>query len=146
MRFHRAGALASALLLAGGCATWSTSEVKPADAKAAAPAATDPRPTPAPAEPAKTGLAPTDPAKIQLTEGDIADRPYRTIGEISVTVNKTTIFHPDPTREMVAQRLREEAGKLGADAVVLVRYGAVGVSMTSWGSLDGRGRAVVFGK
>jgi hypothetical protein len=32
--------------------------------------------------------------------------------------------------------LRKEAAKLGADAVVLVRYGSIGVSAFSWGSLD----------
>ena len=55
----------------------------------------------------------------------------------TITVNKTTLFHPDPTREMVDQKLREQAYELGADAVVLARYGTVGVSFMSWGSLDG---------
>lgn len=146
MSMRQVAALVCALLLASGCATWSTSEVKSTEATAATPAPTDPRPTPTPAEPPKTGLAPTEPAKVQLTESDILDRPYRTLGELSVTVSKTTIFHPDPTKEMVAERLREEAGKLGADAVVLVRYGTVGVSLMSWGSLDGKGRAVAFVK
>lgn len=64
----------------------------------------------------------------------------------TITVNKTTLFHPDPTREMVDQKLREQAYELGADAVVLARYGTVGVSFMSWGSLDGKGRAVQFAK
>jgi uncharacterized protein YbjQ (UPF0145 family) len=42
--------------------------------------------------------------------------------------------------------LRAEAAKLGADAVIQVRYGNVGVSLMSWGSLDGKGRAIVFDK
>lgn len=33
---------------------------------------------------------------------------------------------------------------MGADAVALVRYGDVGISMMSWGSLEGKGRAVKF--
>ena len=82
--------------------------------------------------------------QIIVTEEDITDKPYRVIGDIDVTVNKTTLFHPDPTRELVNKELREEAYKVGADAVVLVRYGSVGVSMMSWGSLDGKGRAVAF--
>ena len=32
----------------------------------------------------------------------------------------------------------------GADAVIFVRYGTVGVSFMSWGSLNGKGRAIVF--
>jgi uncharacterized protein YbjQ (UPF0145 family) len=63
---------------------------------------------------------------------------------VSVTVNKVTIFNADPTRDMVNQRLRNEAAKLGADAVIQVRYGTVGISPLSWGSLDGKGRAIVF--
>ena len=34
--------------------------------------------------------------------------------------------------------------KLGADAVIHVRYGTVGIGFVSWGSLDGKGRAIVF--
>ena len=77
-------------------------------------------------------------------QDDITDRSYRVIGDIEVTVNKTTIFHPDPTPELVDQKLREKAAELGADAVILVRYGTVGVSLISWGSLDGKGRAITF--
>jgi hypothetical protein len=81
---------------------------------------------------------------VELFEGDVSDRPYETLGDISVTVNKTTIFHPDPTRELVALRLKEEAAKLGADAVIHVRYGIVGIGFMSWGSLDGKGRAIIY--
>ncbi|MEM1298948.1 MAG: hypothetical protein AAGH68_06660 [Pseudomonadota bacterium] len=112
-------------LAVSGCATWSTSNVRPADGTG-------------------TAAAATQPAQIQVTKDDITDRPYEVLGDINVTVNKTTIFHPDPTPALVDQRLREEAAALGADAVVLVRYGTVGVTFTSWGSLDGNGRAVRF--
>jgi len=110
------------------CATWSTSEVK------------------------KDGLtiSPTpqtvqkSPKDIIVTEADITDRKYKALGDIEVTVNKTTIFHSDPTPEKVKEELQKEAAKLGADAVILVRYGTVGVSFMSWGSLNGKGRAVIF--
>lgn len=88
--------------------------------------------------------APTDPAKIILTKEDITDRKYEVIENLEVTVNKTTAFHPDPTPALVDKKLRADAAKLGADAVVLVSYGKVGVSLLSWGSLDGKGRAVKF--
>lgn len=93
---------------------------------------------------AASTAAPTSPESILLMEGDLTDRPYETVADIEVTVNKSTIFDPDPTRAAVDQKLREEAAKLGADAVILVRYGTVGVSLLSWGSLDGQGRAVTF--
>lgn len=66
------------------------------------------------------------------------------LGDISVMVNKTTLFHPDPTREMVTEKLKEKASEMGADAVVLARYGKGGISLMSWGSLEGKGRAVKF--
>jgi hypothetical protein len=118
-------AAAGALLLLGACAEgWSTSNVAKTDAAAVRQA--------------------TAPDQIQIIEGDVTDRPYKSLGDVSVTVNKVTIFNADPTREMVNQRLRKEAAKLGADAVIQVRYGTVGISPLSWGSLDGKGRAIVF--
>lgn len=89
-------------------------------------------------------LPASDPAAIQLTEDDITDRAYRVLADLEVTANKTTLFNRDPTREDIDRRLRDEAAKLGADAVILIRYGTVGVSLFSWGSLDGQGRAVKF--
>jgi hypothetical protein len=119
----------SAMMMFGvmitGCATWSTGEVVNMRA---------------PIE--KT--AKVEPQAVIITESDIIEKPYIVLGDISVTVNKTTIFHPDPTKEMVNEKLKEEAVKLGADAILHVRYGTVGISMMSWGSLDGKGRAVQF--
>lgn len=118
--------IAAALLLSG-CSSYSSANVQPI-----APV-TD-----------TTSSAPKLPAEIIVTSEDITDRPYTTVGELTVTVNKTTIFNADPTPALVDERLREEAAKLGADAVILARYGTVGISAFSWGSLDGRGRAVRF--
>lgn len=97
---------------------------------------------PAPGE----AVVKSDPTAILVTKEDITDRKYESLGDIKVTVNKTTLFHPDPTPALVDVQLKEEAAKLGADAVVLVRYGTVGVSLFSWGSLDGQGRAIKFVK
>ena len=84
------------------------------------------------------------PSQIALTENDITNKKYRVLGDIDVTVNKTMIFNEDPTRAHVDAQLREKAAVMGADAVVLVRYGTVGIGLMSWGSLDGKGRAVQF--
>lgn len=121
--------LIGALLLLSACATWSTSDVKrAADSETIVPSQAEHK----------------SPQDIVVTETDISDRKYKVLGDIEATVNKTTIFHGDPTREKVNEELRKEAAKLGADAVILVRYGTVGVSMMSWGSLNGKGRAIVF--
>ena len=109
-----------------GCSTWSTASVEPNRNYS-------------------TGSSvPTDLNKIIITEEDINDRKYKVLGDLSVSVNKTTIFHSDPTKEQVSEKLKQEASKLGADAVILVRYGTVGVSFSSWGSMDGKGRAIKF--
>ncbi|MEQ9559785.1 MAG: hypothetical protein RIG67_28760 [Rhodospirillales bacterium] len=143
MTYHRAGRLALVALcgtILAGCNTWSSANVElktkgtdleTASAPAAAPAAT----------PVET---PKSAADIILTEKDITDRKYETLADLEVTVNKTTIFHADPTKELVAEKLKEEAAKLNADAVILVRYGTVGIGLFSWGSLDGKGRAIKF--
>ena len=120
----------TALLAASltGCATWSTSSV---DSKSADTAVS-------------TQAKKTPPSSVVITDKDIPDRKYQSLGDITATVNKTTIFNADPTQEMVNEKLREKASELGADAVILVRYGNGGMSLMSWGSLEGKGRAVKF--
>ena len=126
MRVTILGPLLLSVLLTG-CATWSTSSV---DNSAA--------------DITTTQVKKKQPSEIQVTEGDITDRSYKLIGDVSVTVNKTTVFHADPTKEMVTEKLKEKASELGADAVVLARYGKGGMSLMSWGSLEGKGRAIKF--
>lgn len=126
MRVTILGPLLLSVLLTG-CATWSTSSV---DNSAA--------------DITTSQVKKKQPSEIQVMEGDITDRSYKLIGDVSVTVNKTTVFHPDPTKEMVTEKLKEKASELGADAVVLARYGKGGMSLMSWGSLEGKGRAIKF--
>ena len=90
--------------------------------------------------------APKQAADIIVTPDDISDRPYRALDDLSVTVAKWTIFDADPTPAKVDEALRAKAAKLGADAVILVRYGTVGIGAFTWGKLEGKGRAVVFTK
>lgn len=126
---HRVTRGAMALMVAislGGCATWSSGSVDTSTADN------------------KKALAATSAESIEVVETDVSDRKYESLGDLSVRVNKTTVFHPSPTRELVNAKLRADAAKLGADAVILVTYGTVGLSITSWGSMDGRGRAIRF--
>lgn len=110
-----------------GCATWSTSSVDTTGAAGQTSAA-----------PVVAKVA----SQVMISDRDIVDRRYESLGDISVTVNKTTVFHPEPTREMVNTKLQEKAAEMGADAVILVRYGNGGISLMSWGSLEGKGRAI----
>lgn len=115
-----------------GCATWSTSHVDTSTADAQSTSSLKQKQK--------------HYTEVQVLEEDITDRAYMSLGDISATVNKTTIFHPDPTKEMVAEKLREKAADMGADAVVLARYGKPGISLISWGSMEGKGRAIKFNK
>ncbi|MBL8669274.1 MAG: hypothetical protein JNK11_01360 [Alphaproteobacteria bacterium] len=90
------------------------------------------------------GAAAKNPATIVVTESDITDRRYVTIGDITASVSKNNMFAGEPDRSMVEAKLREKAAELGADAVVLARFGAPGITLFSWGSLEGKGRAVRF--
>jgi ABC-type Fe3+-hydroxamate transport system substrate-binding protein len=124
------GAVCLIVLGVAACGTRTESSITPA--------------TPGPGTTSAVTAAPKPPDQVVVTEGDITDRPYRSLGDIDVTVKKWTIFDADPTREQVAKALKEKAAAMGADAVVLVRYGTVGVGFTSWGQMDGQGRAVAF--
>jgi len=84
------------------------------------------------------------PDSVILTEEDVTDRPYVIIQDIDVTVSKATIFNADPTRDDVARELKKKAASMGADAVILVRYGTLGMGLFNWGEMKGRGRAVAF--
>lgn len=113
-----------------GCATWSTSSV-------------DNKNLPSEAS-TQEAVSKKEPSQIYLTDQDVVDREYKSLGDIKVRVNKTTIFHPNPTRDMVNEKLQKEASELGADAVILIRYGDGGISLMSWGSLEGKGRAIKY--
>lgn len=119
----------SLAILISGCATWSSSNVKAVDGSPKA---------------SVTGTQVILPEQVLITENDITNREYRVLGDISVTVNKTTLFNKDPTREMVEAELKIKAAELGANAIIFVRYGTVGISFMSWGALNGKGRAVVY--
>lgn len=113
-----------------GCATWSTSSVDNKNLLSEAST--------------QEAVSKKEPSQIYLTDQDVVDREYKSLGDITVRVNKTTIFHPNPTRDMVNEKLQKEASKLGADAVILIRYGDGGISLMSWGSLEGKGRAIKY--
>ena len=81
-------------------------------------------------------LKPTDAAKVQILRAEPA-RPHQKLGEI--TVNAAA--DPTATAQQVEERLRAAAGKLGADAAVIVvdprQPSAVG-SRSWWGTPKSR--------
>lgn len=112
--------------LMAGCSTWSSSSID------------------APNGGSIKTYTPRNISEVVITQNDFKDRPYEVLGDITATVNKTTVFNANPTKEMVNKKLQEKAASIGADAVILVRYGELGASLWSWGSLEGKGRAIKF--
>ncbi len=53
-------------------------------------------------------------------------------------------FGDPPTRAYAEQAMREQAGRMGAHAVILVAYGQIGSSWWSYVELRGHGRAIRF--
>jgi hypothetical protein len=129
LRLYAAGAVA---LLVAACGVRTGTSVTPT-----------PGATPSSAN-ADTKLPAKSPNQVMLTESDITDRPYQSLGDIKVDLQKWGAFDKDPTHEMVAEALKKKAAEMGADAVVLVRYGTLGIGLFTWGEMDGQGRAVVF--
>ena len=129
--------LSAALLLTlAACSSYSTGNItSPSGANLGDPVATQ-----------SDSTFPKKPAEILVKTGDVTDRPYDVLGDIEVSVNKTTIFHPSPTPALVDEALQRRAAALGADAVINVTYSDVHVSLISWGTMDGKGQAVKFKK
>lgn len=86
----------------------------------------------------------TNPEHIIVTTDDITDRQYSVLKDIRRTYGKATLLHEDPTPQHVDVMLKREAGRLGGDAVILVRYGSVGIGWGGWGELEGKGRVIKF--
>lgn len=79
---------------------------------------------------------------IEIHTGNI-DRPYKTIGYITAKVGAATAFSKTPTIEDVNFKLKEEAIKRGANAIINVSYDR-GISMTSWKALSASGTAILM--
>ncbi len=77
---------------------------------------------------------------IEIHAGGIT-RPHKVIAQIKARVGAATIFSKTPTIEDANFKLREEALKNGANAVINVKYER-GISATSWKALTATGTAV----
>ena len=96
-----------------------------------------------PADPPAT-YATLSTLEVPVVAGDITDRPYRVLGEVTAEVRKATIFSRAPSHAKVYRELWERAERLDADAVVNARYGDARVTALSWGSRRATGQAVKF--
>jgi hypothetical protein len=86
------------------------------------------------------------PESIMITEGEIKDRPFYVIGDISVVVKKVPFLDNGPLRVKANNALKEEAAKMGADAVTHMHYDASGLTFAGFtGHVTVSGKAIGFG-
>lgn len=88
----------------------------------------------------KTAELPTPP----VIAGDISDRPYTVLGQITAGVRKATVFSKAASPEKIYRELWERGKKMGADAVVHAEFGEAHISALSWGQTTATGIAVKF--
>jgi hypothetical protein len=85
----------------------------------------------------------TDPATVAVIESE-PDRPYHVLGDLQVRGFQVGSLGEAPSPATVTAALREQAARLGADAVILLRFGGPGLGAVSIRELEARGRAVRF--
>src|SRR5579871_3387624 len=59
--------------------------------------------------------------EIVLTEANIS-QPYVALGAVTATAHQKSVFAKTPVKDMLDADLRAQAAKLGADAVIQIRY------------------------
>lgn len=110
-------------------------------APATAPVATPPVTAAAPVTTLATSAAPV-PAMIAIIEGP-SPRASRVMGDVRAEIHQKSLFPKTPSRELAEQELRTKAAKLGADAVVDVKYENNSAMMSKKGFIA-TGKAVKF--
>ncbi len=85
----------------------------------------------------------TAPGAILVYSTDI-DQPYDVLGDVEAIVRQRSAFGVQPNTGNVLRALRVQAGRLGAQAIVMVSFGEPGVSLWSYYEIRGHGRAIRF--
>jgi uncharacterized protein YbjQ (UPF0145 family) len=93
---------------------------------------------------AGTSIKAADLPNPPVIMGDVSDRPYHVIGQITAGVRKATLFSKAASQEKIFRELWERGKKMGADAVVHASYGDSHVSALSWGQTNATGVAIKF--
>jgi hypothetical protein len=85
----------------------------------------------------------TAPDTVMVFGGDV-EQPYDVLADLEVIVRQSSAFGEPPSKDAATRALREQAGRIGAHALVFVEFGQMGVSWWSWNELRGHGRAIRF--
>ena len=100
----------------------------------------------APAPTEKTEVKMTLPSSILMYELDVTDRPYKSLGELSASATKLNPWGKEPTEAEVEAKLKDEALKKGADALIYVHYTKLGASWNRISGIEGNAIAVKFSR
>jgi len=79
-----------------------------------------------------------------VVAGDVSDRPYTVVGQITAGVRKATLFSKAASKEKIYRELWERGKKMGADAVIHASFGESHISAMSWGQTNATGVAIKF--
>lgn len=90
-----------------------------------------------------TTQTPLDAIQV-VSAGTINAGKFAAVGEIKTSVGKATALGKTPSLEDGQQKLRIEAAKLGADAVINAKVSDVTICPLSWGCRNISGTAVKF--
>ena len=82
------------------------------------------------------------PHQVEISVRDL-DRPYTVVGPVRVRAKQQTRFSRPRTTDDVDAKLREEAIRRGANAVINVAYRYRRLPLSCYKALDGTGTAVV---
>jgi len=83
--------------------------------------------------------------KIVISELDILDRPYLVLEEVRITLTPFMPFQT-PDQAEAAMKLREEAAKLDADAIIFVTFKSAEASWMGTKSIEAKGKAIRFSR
>lgn len=86
----------------------------------------------------------TNASNITISETDIKGRKYVVLGDIDASARSINLLSSNPTREDINEELRAKAFKIGADAVILIKYQTQSQGLATRGHLTGSGSAVSF--
>lgn len=97
-----------------------------------------------PAYDASANMKSADLPNPPVIAGDVTDRPYTVIGQITAGVRKATVFSASSSPEKIYRELWERGQKMQADAVIHASYGTAHISAMSWGQTTATGTAIKF--
>lgn len=81
---------------------------------------------------------------ISIVEGDMSGRKYVPLGKVEAYARSVNLWSSDPTRADIDEELRAQAAKIGADAIINVKYHSERQGLASRGKMTAEGLAIAF--